>query len=115
MSLFADNEMKSINGIDLEGKLLVMNPKYLIKTAQDRKYQVSFAYYGNGCDPNLFSKSSSGKAVYVYDLSTCEECEYGRNDFIGYIEEEQLSLEQKAILVKVKEKLKNSGFPFYNT
>jgi hypothetical protein len=104
MSVFAENEIKSIDGVDLEGKLIIMDPTCLKEKARDRKFQVHFAYYGSGCCPSIYM---SGKRIFVYDLSDGGKYDYRRSDFIGYIEEEQLSLEQKVILVNVKKELKN--------
>ena len=91
--------MKSIVSVDLEGKLLIMNPNHLIREAQNKKFQVNFAQFGSGCDPDL---AMSDKKIFVVDLSNGEKCEYPRSDFVGYIEEEQLSSEQKTILAKFK-------------
>ena len=70
-------------GINLEGKILVINPSRLsdkYKTPEDQLFK---ATGGFGCSPTAI-----GRTVYGFFIKDNEEACFGRSDFIGVMKDE---------------------------
>lgn len=85
LNLYDSSHCDDKIGVELEEKILVLNPTRLNDKYKTPEDQLFVATGGFGCSP-----SASGKAVYGYFLKDNEECRWDRNDFIGILKDEFL-------------------------
>lgn len=85
LNLFDDSHCDDKTGVELEEKILVLNPTRLNDKHKTPEDQLFIATDGFGCSP-----SASSRAVYGYFLKDNEECRWDRNDFIGILKDEFL-------------------------
>lgn len=85
LHMFDRSHCDSLNGQQLEGKVLVMSPYTLKESYWAPENQLWLATGGFGCSPN-----AAGRAVYAACLSDGERTRWNREDFIGILREEHL-------------------------
>ena len=85
LQMFDRSHCDSLNGQDLEGKVLVMSPFTLKESYWAPENQLWLAFGGFGCNP-----TAGGRAVYATCLGDGEQSRWNREDFIGILREEHL-------------------------
>jgi len=75
------NNRKSIKGVDLEGKIIVVKVETLMEELQKPEYQIHRAYGGFGCKPDALGK------IFATCIFDGEKNVFRRSDILGYIEE----------------------------
>lgn len=85
LRMFDQSHCESMNGQDLEGKVLVMSPFTLKESYWAPENQLWLATGGFGCSP-----TAAGRAVYATCLSDGEKTRWNREDFIGVLRDEHL-------------------------
>ena len=93
MNVFGKHEVQSIDGVNLEGKLVVIDYELLSPAYRDKEYQVGYACGGFGCSP-----VARGRLVLLTNLADGEQFSVYRNEIIGIIEEHELSEKQSEML-----------------
>lgn len=83
LNLFDSSHCHDKTGLDLEGKILVINPARMNDKYKTPEDQLFVATGGFGCSP-----SASGRAVFGYFLKDDEECRWNRDCFIGVLKDE---------------------------
>ena len=84
---FKPEEIKSMMGENLAGKVLVLNPNALAPQFQNRAGMLWRAGGGFGCYP-----SSRGRAVFATCIADGENARWDRADFIGIFVGEQVAI-----------------------
>jgi hypothetical protein len=84
-------KFRSINEETLDGKILVLREGILDPKYQEIGYRLHRATGGFGCSPTAI-----GRAVFAKCLGDGEEARWSRNDFEGWLTEEEAS----ALMVK---------------
>ena len=85
LRMFDRSHCDSLNGQELEGKVLVMSPYTLKESYWTPENQLWLAIDGFGCSP-----TAGGRAVYATCLGDGEHSRWNREDFIGILREEHL-------------------------
>lgn len=83
LNLFDSSHCDDKKGVDLEGKILVINPTRMNDKYKTPEDQLFMATDGFGCSP-----TASGRAVYGYFLKDDEDCCWSRDAFIGILKDE---------------------------
>ena len=83
--MFDRSHCDSLNGQELEGKVLVMSPYTLKESYWTPENQLWLAIDGFGCSP-----TAGGRAVYATCLGDGDHSRWNREDFIGILREEHL-------------------------
>lgn len=85
LHMFDRSHCDSLNGQELEGKVLAMSPYSLKESYWAPENQLWLATGGFGCSPD-----AAGQAVYGVCLGDGEHTRWDRSDFIGILREEHL-------------------------
>ena len=83
LNLWNSSHCDDKTGVNLKGKILVINPSRLNDNFKTPENQLFMATSGFGCSPG-----KSGRAVYGYFLKDDEHCRWNREDFIGILKDE---------------------------
>lgn len=83
LNLFDGSHCDDKTGVNLEGKILVINPSRLNDNYKTPEDQLFMATSGFGCSP-----TASGRAVFGYFIKDDERYCWHREDFIGVLKDE---------------------------
>lgn len=83
LNLFDSSHCDGKTGVNLEGKILVINPACLVDKYKTPEDQLFMATSGFGCSP-----TASGRAVFGYFLKDDERYCWHRENFIGVLKNE---------------------------
>lgn len=83
LKLFDFSHCNDKTKVDLENKILVIDPSILKDEFKSPDFQLFYATGGFGCNHD-----ASGRKVYGFFLKDGEETQYNRSDFIGILKEE---------------------------
>lgn len=83
LNLFDSSHCDDKAGVNLAGKILVINPKCLVDKYKTPEDQLFFAKSGSGCRPDAI-----GRSVFGYFLKDDERYCWHRENFIGVLKDE---------------------------
>lgn len=72
----------ALNNENLEGKILILDAKFLVKEYRKPENQIWLATGGFGCDPNL-----RGTTIFCTALADGEEYRWDRTKIIGFVDQ----------------------------